>query len=128
MFVKRCGGGGILGIMHESFPSPESNKVERQQVVDALRLNGKDHPETLALLVQFVQQEEAIVEQHMEKRSFYHEAVASAIRNAELYFEAGYVSEAVAELEENLEIAFQANEQELFEKIEALLVQMRSEQ
>jgi hypothetical protein len=111
--------------MLEQQPSPE-RKVEREEVLGALKTNGKEHPETMQLLTSYIEQRRKEVEQIKEKEAHYRASIECSIDNALLFHEAGFTQEAVADLEDTLEIAYNAQQDDLCERIVQLINDMNN--
>lgn len=108
--------------MFESFPSnQESNKKSREEILDALKTKGVEDAETKEWLSTYIEESRLEVEKITDKKEHYRASIECSIRNAELFNEAGYVQEAYDDLLDTLEIAHQAGEEDLSEKIKLIL-------
>ncbi|HWC57955.1 MAG TPA: hypothetical protein VG621_03330 [Candidatus Paceibacterota bacterium] len=113
--------------MYESFGAAEQPKKSRKEVIDALKANGLEDPEAREALGAFIEQSRREVEKITTKKEHYRASIQCSIDNATLFHEAGYVQEAYDDLLDTREIAFQAGETDLIEKIESLLRSYKSQ-
>lgn len=106
--------------MFESFPTPE-NKKSREEILEALKTKGLEDPETKEWLLAYIEESRLEVEKITSKKEHYRASIECSINNAQLFYEAGYIQEAFDDLVDTLEIAYQAGEDDLCEKIKTLL-------
>ena len=109
--------------MSESFPipTPENNKKSREEILSALKTKGIEDFETKEWLSKYIEESRLEVEKITDKKEHYRASIECSIRNAELFYDAGYLQEAFDGLLDTLEIARQAGEEDLSDKINALL-------
>jgi translation elongation factor EF-1beta len=91
-----------------------SEKIEKQKVLDMLRMNGFGHPETKELVVEWTKQKEAEVEQSENPNR---ESIIFNIERTDLYIAVGDKEGAIECLEDALTQADQENEVELQNQI-----------
>lgn len=98
----------------EEFPKPENSqeKIEKGKVLEMLRANGLEHPETKEMVMRWTEQQEASVEKENTSR-------AGIIFNerTDLYLAVGDMSGALENLEDARMQVHQENDIELYEKI-----------
>ena len=102
----------------EKFPSPENSqehteKVEKEKVLEMLRMHGFDHPETKEMVTKWAEQREESVMEEDTRRA----QVLFEIERSELYLAAGDVEGALGCLEDARLVAHQENEHELYGQI-----------
>ena len=96
----------------ENFPSFE-NKIEKAEVLEMLRLNGFEHPETRSAVIKWTEQQEVLVtNENTAKARIYFE-----IERADLYIAVKDIEGALDCLEDVRIQAHQENEVELYNEI-----------
>lgn len=113
--------------MPEKFPSSES--VNRQELIEALRTKGIKDPETRELLQKWAEAKEAEVmaKNNAEASDNVRAAIEFERERAKLYFEAGYINEALDTLEDARLQAHQIGDQELYNTIMAEMDKIEEE-
>lgn len=112
--------------MFEQFPSPESHEnapITKEQVLNALKTNGKEHAPTMQLLVAWIDQNRNEIRSIGDPIIEQEETIIFEIEKAELYFEAGFVHEALEELEELKDVAY--DNPDLYEQIDVLIEKIK---
>lgn len=94
-------------------PQNPEGKIEREKVLEMLRTNGLEHPETKELVMKWTAQREAEV----EKENTSCAAIVFNIDRSDLYIAAGDKDGAKECLESALDQADQENEKELQDQI-----------
>lgn len=96
-------------------PTGENNqeKIEKEKVLEMLRTNGFDHPETKELVMRWTEQREAEVEKENTSRA----AIVFNIERSDLYIAMEDKQGAVECLEDALTQADQENDTELQNQI-----------
>ncbi|MEK7519762.1 MAG: hypothetical protein AAB581_00745 [Patescibacteria group bacterium] len=107
--------------MNEQFPS-EKEPVSEERVIEALKEQGLESTEALALLNEWIQQNERVADQENTPRA----NVECTVKTAKLYYNAGYKEGALGELETCLMAAQNINDEELEEQILALMDDIES--
>lgn len=110
--------------MPEKIPTSEWNEAE-QKLIQALREKGVEDQEVRALLQQWVEGEEAKAEAATEQRV--EASIAFERRRAKLYYDAGYLNEALGALEDARMQAHQIQNQELYDAIMAEMDRIEEE-
>jgi hypothetical protein len=95
--------------------------ITREEVLDALRANGKENPTTMKLLEKYIKERRHEVEKITEKKAHYYASIVCSIENAELFAEAGYLAEAFDDLNDTRLIAEYAEEDELCDRVIVLM-------
>lgn len=103
--------------MIEKFGSPENKFITDEEVIEALRMKGKEDPETHALLLKWTKQNEAEANKVNTSKA----NIECTIKQALLYKEAGYIAEALESLENAQLAAFNEKETELYQQIIAII-------
>ena len=111
--------------MYESFLTPE-HKKSREEVLEVLKTKVIEDPETKEALTQFIEASRLEVEKITDKKEHYKASIECSIANAQLFYEAGYAQEAFDDLLDTREIAQQAQEEALVQKIDKLLDEIES--
>lgn len=107
--------------MFESFPSPEQQKSPREKLIEALKTKGIENSEVKEELSKYIEASRLRVEYITDKKEHYKASIECSISNAQLFYESGYKQEAFDDLLDTFEIARQAGETELMEKINRIL-------
>ena len=99
----------------EDFPTLQNNqeKIEKAKVLELLRVNGYEHPETKEAVTKWTEQQEAIV----TKENTGHARIAFEIERADLYLATGDTDGALECLEDARVQAHYENEDELYDQI-----------
>ena len=122
--------------MFEQVLGPEQSKVERNDVIEALRNKGKEDPEVKEILATFVAQNEAIVEKSEGKQESFGADLVFQFDIVKIFYEAGLSREAYdlmngtkeGNYEDGLlEYARQARKEELFDETLALTEKIEAE-
>lgn len=99
----------------ENFVKPENSqeKIEKGKVLEMLRVNGFEHPETRDMVMRWTEQQEASVENENTSRA----GIVFNIERADLYLAVGDIDGALENLEDARTQALQENDAELYEQI-----------
>lgn len=98
-----------------NIPTPENNqeKIEKGKVLEMLRANGFEHPETREMVIKWTEQQEALVEKENTSRA----GILFNIDRADLYVAVGDTNGALECLEDARMQAHQENEEEIYNQI-----------
>ncbi len=106
-------------------PAPESGeKIEKQAVIDAIKANGLDNPETILLLNKWTDQRKVEIDGSENPGSG---ESALNIEISDMYLEAGKIDAAFVTLEDALNQADQEGNVELQDQIVAKLKAIRAQ-
>lgn len=99
----------------ETFTNPENSqeKIEKGKVLELLRVNGYEHPETKEAVIRWTEQQEALV----TKENTSHARITFEIERADLYIAAGDIDGALDCLEDARVQVHYENETELYDLI-----------
>jgi hypothetical protein len=92
---------------------PKQEKIEKGKILEMLKANGSEHPETKALVIKWTEQQEALVNKENTNRA----AIIFNIERSDLYIAAGDIAGALECLEDARLQAHQENETELYDQI-----------
>jgi hypothetical protein len=101
-------------------PPTEEGNIEKGKVLEMLRTNGFDHPETRELVIKWTEQQEALVVTSRD-------AIVLNIERTDLYLAAGDKDGAIECLEDALTQADQENEKELQDQIVEKIKQIKGQ-
>lgn len=108
--------GTILYMSYERPLVPDGGKeqkVEKEKILEMLRANGFEHPETKALVMRWTEEQEAAVTADNTSRA----AIAFDIERADLYVAIGDIDGALELLDSAREAANCENDESLYDKI-----------
>lgn len=99
----------------ETFTNPENSqeKIEKGKVLELLRVNGYEHPETKEAVIRWTEQQEALVTKENTCRA----RIAFEIERSDLYIAIGDTEGALECLEDARVQAHHENEPELYSQI-----------
>jgi len=99
----------------ENFPSPENSqeKIEKEKVLEMLRANGFEHPETREMVIKWTEQQETLATKENTGRA----TIIFNIERSDLYLAVGDKEGALECLEDARTQAHQENETELYDQI-----------
>ena len=107
----------------EQFPSIEQKKIEKQEVLERLRLTGMENEETMALVLKWrAEREEEVMKENTPKAT-----IILNIEMADLYVAAGDKDGALESLQDAHYQAIQENETELQERIATKIQEIEAE-
>lgn len=118
----------------KGFESQEQPQVTKKQVIDSFSAHGKDHAPSMALLVQWIDQQSAVVRSIKEQGVYNRANIKFELEKAELYFNTGFWDEALGELEGDdgvngiRDMAYIAKEKDLYDQTVALIEKIKAQQ
>ncbi|MBI5401188.1 MAG: hypothetical protein HZB12_03700 [Candidatus Yonathbacteria bacterium] len=99
----------------ENFPTQENGheKIEKENVLEMLRANGFEHPETRDLVIKWTEKQEALVTKENTSKA----TIVFNIERSDLYLATRDKEGALECLEDARTQAYQENEMELYDQI-----------
>lgn len=107
--------------MFEQPSTQEQFPTKREDVLAALKTKGKEDYGAIELLEKWIEQYRMEVEKIQEKKAHYHASILCSIDIAKLFYDAGYLEEALEDLSETRDISYHAYEDELYAQISILI-------
>jgi len=96
-------------------------KIEKVKLIEALQVNGSEHPETKALMIKWIKQRETEVEKENTSRA----TIVFNIDRADLYIAANDMEGALEHLEDTLMQTRQEGEKELGDQIRRKIKELK---